>query len=127
MIVEWGLLVSWMGLVNEAYATSNQCRTYRFKGAAELSSVELIRLISCCPDKKWRISGIGLFLNNKKGTNSWVLGHGGSNPGLPATSCSEIPRKLAVFRPPCPNVTLCKEEMCRRIVEWGLLVAVGWV
>jgi hypothetical protein len=38
-----------------------------------------------------------------------------------------ISGKLEVFRTPCPNVTLCKEEMSRRIVDCGLLVAVGWV
>jgi hypothetical protein len=76
----------WMGLVNET--TRNQRRTNRFEGAAELDSIELIGLISCCPGKKWRISGIGLFLNNKKGViNSVQFGHGGSNPGLPATCC----------------------------------------
>jgi hypothetical protein len=86
MIVEWGLLVSWMGLVNYHEATSNQRRTNRFEGAAELNSIELIGEISCCPGKKWRISGIGLFLNNKKVVqSSRLFGHGELNPGLPAT------------------------------------------
>jgi hypothetical protein len=85
-----GLLVSWIGLVNAACATGNQHRTNRFEGAAELNSVESTGLISCCPDTKWRISGIGLFLNNKKAVTNLIFGHGESNPGLPVTVLNDF-------------------------------------